>query len=485
MNIYYSQNNKIILKFLTVILCAAFSCAFVRQSFALSSKIVCDTNLFQNSFREFSYPNRNHTSIPPLQQQDIFLKRIASALEANIFDDIFGKKVTYIGIEELSNANKHLLLEPNILNSDVDGISIDMGHVPMSFDDMDAIFQDTRTKVFGFNFWEKYNSEIKKRSKYYLGRVDRVPLSSSWEEDLESKIDYFGRFIIRNMLRDKQNKYIIDFVRKLLFKDEQGNIIPFIYKPFSGVSSEKAAADLINTMGYKHTAPVHVFHDNFGDYAFVEYITQAPEFPGKIRSEKQARMLGKLLPMFYILGLSDITFNNILLSENEDLVPIDMEAIFGKGFSNIKSFEDFEKIYREYRGGLLGGNRVLLMSVEPTGIFHQAYQQGVQESLLQIKKSEKKLKKEVHTFLTNKQAMTRLLLANTGEYGDDLSLRGIVPYYLVPLNSEENKNIEKAAFSRIDELLELEKNYQVIIKPPARKIRDPGLKRNFAVERSI
>jgi hypothetical protein len=469
MSKFYSKHDKIILKILSLILCNAFFCFFVGQAFALSSKIVFNSAPFQDAFLEFPSQNLEHALIPALPQQDIFRRRIATALENGTFDAIFGKKVAYVGIEEIGNSDKHLLLEPRVLRADVDGISIDLSHLAISFDNMDAVFQDTRARVFGFDFWKKKGDEVVETDYYYLGRVDRVPLSSSWEEDLNSKIDYFGRVIVRRLLQGTRNEYIIDFTRKLLFKDEQGNIIPLIYKPFSAVLSEKAASEIIRTLGYEHTVPIHVLRDDFGDYAFVEYIIQKQMNGKKIYSEKQARMLGRLLPIFYMLGFSDLTFDNILLSENGDLVPIDVEAIFWKEFSRIESFSKFEKTYREYGGELLGGNKFLLMPVGPKGDFRQAYLEGIQESMLQIMNQEKELKQDIHALLTNKEVKTRVLFADTGEYGEDLTLRGIVPYYLVPIVSEENKNLEKEAFYRIDELVAHAKTYQVVQEPLVKK----------------
>ena len=401
--------------------------------------------IFSGLLKDIPLAQKNWPSNINLDGQDIFCGRLLSALKSGYFERYFGRRVNLIDIVEAGD--KHLLLEANITDISRFGdesIQVERG------DDLDELFERIETgenfKVFSLSYWKKINGLVKKIKRSYLAQIPFVQQADS--ENV--KLNYFGTQLAQRLLQE--GSYLIDSTKKLVFRDETSKEYRIIYKPYSAVRIEKEMLKIFKLLGYPVDYRIDIEQDSYGDFAFIEYIDtyRINLNTGFSLKLENARELGRLMVIFYLLGGADLTSDNLLLSEKQRLIPIDLETVFSGQF--VEKFEDFQREYFERNKESVFRQRQIYLKKEFDAHIAAEYNLGVSESCEAILSQEERLKEAIESIFSQDNLKARRICADTREYNENILLRFVVPYYLMGFAQEEKIKLKEKFFSRIDEL---------------------------------
>lgn len=357
------------------------------------------------------------------RDQHLFAARAAKYFDSDFFSKLWGLPVRLISVETVGDM--HMLLEPQIipLSECVNETIINDSGVDLLSERFEREEESFIVYAFSYFVWD--GSRVQRERRHYLKRKSDNPFDI---------IDVLGRNITAELVSNKTA--IIDGAKKLTFHDAFGKDYALIYKPYATVESEYLGRAVFAKCGAGVEHQLMLQRDEHGSFAWVEYIPDAQSLTeGQALTREQAFTLGRIVPLFYLLGFSDATADN-LLAAGSRLIPIDLEVLLTEDF--FERYADFEQNYLNYRGGFLSGNSFLARLLREDEQLADAYQRGAQETIRILAEDKNTIVPFIAKTLEHETVNRRLLLNGTSSYQNQMTLHNVIPFYQItrPLLNE-------------------------------------------------
>lgn len=344
------------------------------------------------------------------KDQTIFIKRIYDAVKSNFFNTKFGEEVEVMDIKEAGDRHCYFYLED-------------------TENDVSKGIIRVKIRYFIREGDSVVPAEVVLMKDYDAGYS--VPESVLIDEII---VEEMGRLINRGIT-------IIDSAKLITLKGKQsGNTYKLIYKPAETVRLEDWVSGIYSKYGLR-SYDIDVNEDNYGAYAWVEYIENCTISDNtdliNPPNEKQAEQLGRICALGFLTKNNDIHGENLPCDKEGNYFLIDLESCFSNA-----SDMDLLSFLNEYI------HWVCKIRDRPEGkIFIRAFEEMLQEIVIRQDEFEELLR----TCPANSFSY-RLICSPTSEYNENANLRGIVPFYIKSVERSEMVSLFRR---RVEEYLDI------------------------------